>query len=62
MAADGRIYIFNREGTTHVIKPGTTYQKLADNAVSAQIMATPAAVDAVIYLRTDKGMMALGTR
>jgi outer membrane protein assembly factor BamB len=62
MAADGRIYIFNREGITHVVQPGKTYKKLADNIVSAQIMATPAATDGVIYLRTDKGMMALGKR
>jgi outer membrane protein assembly factor BamB len=60
MAADGRIYIFNREGTTHVIEPGTTYKKLSDNVISAQVMATPAAVDGTIYLRTDKGLMAIG--
>ena len=55
--ADGRIYVFNREGVTHVIEPGKTYRKLADNPVSGQIMASPAAVDGAFFIRTDKALL-----
>lgn len=58
--ADGHIYVFNREGVTHVIEPGTTYRKLADNKISGQIMASPAAVDGEFFLRTDTALMRIG--
>jgi outer membrane protein assembly factor BamB len=58
--ADGRIYVFNREGVTHVIQPGTTYRKLADNKLDAVIMASPAAVDGAFFIRTEKALMRVG--
>jgi outer membrane protein assembly factor BamB len=51
--ADGRVYIFNREGATHVIEPGKTFKKLADNKITGQIMASPAAVDGAFFIRTE---------
>ena len=53
----GRIYIFNREGVTHVIAPGKTFRKLADNKLAGQVMASPAAVDGAFFIRTDKGLV-----
>ena len=55
--ADGRLYVFNREGTTHVIAPGKTFRKLADNKLSGQVMASPAAVDGAFLIRTDKELV-----
>jgi outer membrane protein assembly factor BamB len=57
--ADGRIYVGNREGNTFVIAPGKAYKLLATNALEGSIMAAPAAIDQVIYLRTDKALYAL---
>jgi outer membrane protein assembly factor BamB len=54
--ADGRISVGNRDGQTFVIKPGRTFALEATNQLDGQIMATPAAVDRAIYLRTDKAL------
>ena len=54
--ADGKILIGNREGQMFVIVPGKTYQLLATNQLEGQIMATPAAVDSDLFVRTDKAL------
>ncbi len=51
--ADERIYVSNREGITYVIKPGSSFELMAENALAEAIYATPAAVDRAIYLRTE---------
>lgn len=60
--AGGRIYIFNREGVTHVIEPGKAYNKLADNKLEAVIMASPAAVDGAFFVRTEKELVCLRSK
>ena len=54
--AAGRIYVGNRDGATFVIKPGRAYELEATNQLDGQIMATPAAIDRSLYLRTDKAL------
>lgn len=51
VAADGRIYIVGREGTTVVLAAGPEPQVLATNALDDHFDASPALVDAEIYLR-----------
>ena len=53
LAADGRIYIGCENGTTFVIAPGKEYKLLAENQLDGRIMASPAAVDHAIFLRSD---------
>lgn len=60
LLADGRIYVFNREGVTHVIEPGKTYKKIADNKLNAVVMASPAAVDGAFFIRTEKELVRVG--
>ena len=52
MLADGRVYLANREGMTYVIAPGKSFKLLAENKLADAILATPAAADQAIYLRT----------
>jgi outer membrane protein assembly factor BamB len=54
--ADGKIYVGNREGVTFVLRPGRQFQLLAKNALDGQIMATPAALEHALYLRTDQAL------
>lgn len=54
--ADGRIYFTNQEGRTVVIKPGRTFEKLADNRLDAPLMASAAAVGEALFLRTEKAL------
>lgn len=60
--ADGRILMGNREGQTYVIAPGDTFQLLATNTLDGQIMATPAAVDSDLFVRTDKALYRIAAK
>ncbi len=53
MFADGRIYLANREGATYVVSPGKSFKLLSENKLPDGILATPAAVDGAIFLRTE---------
>jgi outer membrane protein assembly factor BamB len=50
--ADGRLYFFNQQGTTTVLKPGRTFEVLATNTLADGFMASPAASGKAFYLRT----------
>jgi outer membrane protein assembly factor BamB len=52
--ADGRIYFFSREGTTHVIEPGRKGNLLAVNRLDEGCMATPAVGGKVLFARTKR--------
>jgi outer membrane protein assembly factor BamB len=49
---DGRIYCCNREGETTVFKPGRKFDALATNTLDDGCMASPAADDRALFLRT----------
>jgi outer membrane protein assembly factor BamB len=53
VAADGRVYLTGRDGTTVVIKHGKTYEVLATNKLDDQFSASMALVDDQIYMRGD---------
>ena len=57
--AEGRIYFFDRDGTTTVIAAGNKYQRLAINKLDGEMLATAAAVDNALVLRTDKALYRL---
>ncbi|HEY6563606.1 MAG TPA: PQQ-binding-like beta-propeller repeat protein, partial [Pirellulaceae bacterium] len=59
LLADGRIYLCDRAGTTHVIQPGRTFRLLATNRLKDGCMASPAAVAEGIYLRTTTALYRL---
>jgi outer membrane protein assembly factor BamB len=50
--ADGRIYCCSQEGLTHVIEPGRQPKVLAVNKLDDGFMASPAAADRSLFLRT----------
>jgi outer membrane protein assembly factor BamB len=49
---DGRLYFFSQDGTTTVLKPGRSFEVLAKNKLANGFMASPAATDNALYLRT----------
>ena len=51
VAADGRIYVVGREGTTAVLEAGPAAKLLATNVLNEPTDATPALVDGELYLR-----------
>ncbi len=50
--ADGRIYCFNQDGKTTVLKAGRKYEVLATNILESGFMATPAVSGKALFLRT----------
>jgi outer membrane protein assembly factor BamB len=50
--ADGRLYFFNQQGTTTVLKPGRTFEVLATNTLANGFMASPAVSGKAFFLRT----------
>lgn len=49
---DGRIYFFSETGRTVVIKPGPSYEQLADNQLGDGFMASPAVSGKALILRS----------
>ncbi len=53
---DGKIYFFSEEGVGAVIAPAHKYTELAVNKLDERFMASPAAIDGALILRTEKGI------
>lgn len=52
MYADGRIYLFDQQGTSLVLKPGRKLEVLATNTLAGGFMASPAISGKAFFLRT----------
>lgn len=50
--ADGRLYFFDQQGTTSVLKPGRKLEVLATNTLASGFMASPAVSGKAFFLRT----------
>ena len=50
--AGGHVYYFSEEGKTTVFKPGKEFEVVAENELPDGFMASPAASDGALYLRT----------
>jgi outer membrane protein assembly factor BamB len=58
--ADGKLYFCSREGATTVLRPGKEYDELAINQLDGQLMASPAAIDDALLLRSDTHLYRVG--
>jgi outer membrane protein assembly factor BamB len=56
VGADSRVYVTSREGTTMVLKLGSTYEELATNQLDDVFDATAALVGDELYLRGQKSL------
>jgi hypothetical protein len=54
--ADGRVYIPSAEGKTYVVPSDGKFELLATAELEGRQMATPAAVDGVFFIRTEKAL------
>ena len=60
--ADGKIYLFSREGITSVLAPGRSFKRLAENQLDGRLMASAAIVDGALFLRTDRALYRIEQR
>jgi outer membrane protein assembly factor BamB len=60
LAADGRIYFLNLAGLCTVVAAAPKFEKLAENQLSAETIASPAVSDGRLYLRGRKMLYCIG--
>jgi hypothetical protein len=52
----------NDQGVITVIKPGSTFEAVARNAIGERMNASPAISNGKIYLRGDKHLFCIGSK
>lgn len=60
VAVDGKVFFTNDEGETFVLKAGPAFELLHVNEMGEGILASPALVDGRWYIRTERGLYAIG--
>ena len=58
--ADGRIYFQNEEGIGYVVKAGKNFELLAKNNLGERTLASPAALDGALFLRSKSHLWRIG--
>jgi outer membrane protein assembly factor BamB len=60
--AGGLVYMPNDAGEITVIKPGTTFNAIAKNAIGEKMFASPAISNGKIYLRGFQHLFCIGEK
>ncbi len=60
VAADGKIYFLNTEGLCTIIAADSRFERLAENAIADQFVASPAISAGKIYLRGKQALYCVG--
>jgi outer membrane protein assembly factor BamB len=60
--ADGKLYLCDRDGVTAVVKAGPRFELLAKNTLPGSIMASPAAFDQTLLIRTEQALYRIEAR
>jgi outer membrane protein assembly factor BamB len=61
LLADGKLYVTNEDAVTSVIKAGPEFELLAENALEGFTLASPAAAQGQLFLRTGTALFCIGT-
>jgi len=59
VAADGKIYFASEDGDIYVVQAGPEFKLLAENPMAEICMATPAISERVLFIRTQKHLVAV---
>jgi outer membrane protein assembly factor BamB len=59
VAADGKIYLIDYQGTVTVVKAGPKFEVLAKNVIPDTFTASPAIADCRIYFRGYRALYAI---
>lgn len=60
LLADGRIYLQNEEGIGIVLAAGKTFQQLARNSLDERTLASYAATDGALFIRSEAHLYRIG--
>jgi outer membrane protein assembly factor BamB len=61
LLADGKLYVTSEDGLTSVVRAGTTFQLLAENALDDFTLSSPVAAGGQIFLRARGALYGIGT-
>jgi len=62
LCADGRLYFLNRSGRCTVLAAAPRFEKLAENQLDDEMLASPAVSDGVLFFRGHKTLYAIDAR
>jgi outer membrane protein assembly factor BamB len=62
LAADGKVYAQSEEGVGYVVRAGHQFEQLARNDIGERSLASCAAADGALFLRTDKHLYRIESR
>ena len=62
VALDGKIFFTNDDGQTFVMRAGQAFDLLHVNDIGERTLASPALVDGKWYIRTDRHLVAVGSK
>jgi outer membrane protein assembly factor BamB len=62
VAADGKVYIIDEEGTLYIIQDGESFKQLAEIPFGEVSLTAPAITDGIIFFRTQKSLWAIGKK
>ncbi len=62
VSAQGQVYFINDFGTLRVVKPGQSYQLVAESELGERVFASPALSEGQILVRGSKSLFCLGQR
>jgi len=62
IAADGKIYITNETGTGYVVEAGKEYKEISQSKLGEKTLATFAAADGALYIRTESQLYRFGEK
>lgn len=62
VAADGKLYASSEDGDVFVVKAGPKFELLATNRMGEPLMATPAATDGMLIIRSQSYVYAVAER
>ena len=60
VAVDGKVFFTNDEGETFVLRAGPKFELLHVNQIGEATLASPALVDGLWCIRTDRSLLAIG--
>jgi len=60
--ADGKVYLIDLSGVTHIFKEGKEKEIIAEPGVQEKVFATPAFADSKIYIKGEKYLYCIGNK
>ena len=61
VVAGGLVYFLNDKGTTHVIRPGNSYELVSSNDLGERCFASPAVSGRQFFMRGATNLFCIGT-